>query len=224
METTNPIVPWSEIDTILVDMDGTLLDLAFDSFFWMDLIPSHYAALHQLAKEEVRGHLLERYRAKEGTLDWYCIDHWTEALGLDIRALKRANRHRIRYLPKAVEFLESVRARGKRLLLVTNAHRDTLAIKVGQTGLDKWVDGLISSHDFHFPKETQQFWTKFVARENIDPQRTLFIEDNVEVLQNARAFGVKFLIAIQKPDSRYPAKPIDSFPAVDGVADLLGDQ
>lgn len=224
METTNPIVPWSEIDTILVDMDGTLLDLAFDSFFWMDLIPSHYATLHQLAKEEVRDHLLERFRAKEGTLDWYCIDHWTEALGLDIRALKRANRHRIRYLPKAVEFLASVRARGKRLLLVTNAHRDTLAIKVGQTDLDKQVDGLVSSHDFHFPKETQQFWTKFVARENIDPQRTLFIEDNVEVLQNARAFGVKFLIAIQKPDSRYPAKPIDSFPAVDGVADLLGDQ
>jgi len=224
MEMTNPIVPWSEIDTILVDMDGTLLDLAFDNFFWMDLIPSHYATLHQLAKEEVRDHLLERFRAKEGTLAWYCIDHWTEALGLDIRALKRANRHRIRYLPKAVEFLASVRARGKRLLLVTNAHRDTLAIKVGQTDLDKQVDGLVSSHDFHFPKETQQFWTKFVARENIDPQRTLFIEDNVEVLQNARAFGVKFLIAIQKPDSRYPAKPIDSFPAVDGVADLLGDQ
>ena len=223
MEMASPIVPWSEIDTVLVDMDGTLLDLAFDNFFWMDLIPSHYAKLHQLAKEEVRDRLLERYRAKEGTLAWYCIDHWTEALGLDIRALKRDNRHRIKYLPKAVEFLASVRARGKRLLLVTNAHRDTLAIKVGQTDLDKRVDGLISSHDFHFPKETQQFWTKFVARENIDPQRTLFIEDSVEVLQSARAFGVKFLIAIQKPDSRYPAKPVDLFPAVDGVADLLSD-
>ena len=204
-------------------MDGTLLDLAFDNFFWRDLIPSHYATLHQLTKEEAHDRLLERYREKEGTLAWYCIDHWTEALGLDIRALKRANRYRIRYLPKAVEFLASVQARGKRLLLVTNAHRDTLAIKVSQTDLDKRVDGLISSHDFHFPKETQQFWTKFVARENIDPQRTLFIEDSVEVLQNAREFGVKFLIAIQKPDSQYPAKSVDFFPAIDGVADLLGN-
>lgn len=224
MEIANPTVPWREIDTVLVDMDGTLLDLAFDNFFWLELIPSHYAMLHRIAKEEACSRLLERYRAVEGSLAWYCVDHWTEALGLDIRALKWANRHRIRYLPKAAEFLASVRARGKRLLLITNAHQDTLAIKVSQTGLDAKVDRLISSHDFQASKETQEFWAKLTENENIDPQRTLFIEDSLEVLKNARIFGVKFIIAIQRPDSRYPPTLVDSFPAVDGVVDLLDCQ
>jgi hypothetical protein len=34
---TSPAVDWSAIDTVL-DMDGTLLDLRFDNWFWQDLI------------------------------------------------------------------------------------------------------------------------------------------------------------------------------------------
>ena len=30
---------WSGIDTVLLDMDGTLLDLAFDSLFWLQHVP-----------------------------------------------------------------------------------------------------------------------------------------------------------------------------------------
>ena len=221
MEAVGPKVPWHEIDTVLVDMDGTLLDLAFDNFFWLELVPLHYAKLHGLDEHEAREHLAARYRAMEGSLAWYCIDHWTTDLGLDIRALKWANRHRIRYLPKAEEFLASVRARGKRLLLVTNAHRETLSVKVSQTGLDEQVDGVISSHDFLIPKETQEFWTRFKDGEDFDPERTLLIEDSLAVLESARAFGLKFVLAIRRPDSRRPARRVDSFPAIEGVHILV---
>lgn len=32
-------IAWQEVDTVLLDMDGTLLDLAFDNYFWQTLVP-----------------------------------------------------------------------------------------------------------------------------------------------------------------------------------------
>jgi len=203
-------------------MDGTLLDLAFDNFFWLEVVPSSYAKRHRLSENDAREELLARYRALEGSLAWYCIDHWSEDLELDIRALKREHRHRIQFLPQATAFLASVRRRRKRLLLVTNAHPDTIAIKIEQTGLDRHVHGVVSSHEFHAPKEAREFWDRFHAGERFDPPRTLLIEDSLSVLQAAREFGVGSTVAIRCPDSRHPPRQIDRFPAVDGVRELTG--
>ena len=215
-----PLIPWDDVDTVMVDMDGTLLDLAFDNFFWRELVPSRYATHRNLPEDEARRELTARYEALEGSLAWYCIDYWSETLGLDIRALKWEHRHRIQYLPKATEFLEAVRRRGKRLLLVTNAHRETLAVKVAQTGLDREVDGLISSHDYLAPKQSQAFWQRFLEDENFDPERTVLIEDSISVLKAASSFGLKFTVAIRCPDSGQPPRQISSFPSVDRVHEL----
>ena len=32
-------IAWQEVDTVLLDMDGTRLDLAFDNYFWQTLVP-----------------------------------------------------------------------------------------------------------------------------------------------------------------------------------------
>ena len=215
-----PIIPWDRVDTVMVDMDGTLLDLAFDNFFWSEVVPSRYARHRNLPGEEARRELAGRYKALEGSLEWYCIDYWSETLGLDIRALKWEHRERIRYLPRATEFLAAVRRRGKRLLLVTDAHPETLAVKVAQTGLDREVDSLISSHDYLSPKQNQAFWRRFLAGEDFDPECTVLIEDSLSVLRAASTFGLKFTVAIRCPDSGRPPRQISSFPAVDGVHEL----
>ena len=41
-------LPWPEIHTVLLDMDGTLLDLRFDNHFWRELVPERYAERHGL--------------------------------------------------------------------------------------------------------------------------------------------------------------------------------
>jgi putative hydrolase of the HAD superfamily len=212
---------WDEIDTVLLDMDGTLLDLAFDNFFWLDLVPAAYAERHDIPHSSALERLSERFDRAAGTLPWYCLDHWTRELGLDLLAMKRAHQHRVAFLPGAREFLADARVRGKELVILTNAHRDTLAVKAEQTGIDRLVDEVVCAHDLAAPKEHAKFWTELERRLTFDRERAVFIDDSLSVLAAARGWGLRRLRAIRRPDSRRPPRTIVDFPAIDGVADLL---
>jgi putative hydrolase of the HAD superfamily len=202
-------------------MDGTLLDLAFDNFFWLELVPARYAAAQGISGEDARRHVLSRFDAAAGTLAWYCIDHWSRDLGLDLKSLKWDYRELIRYLPGAPEFLTAARGRGKRVSIVTNAHQETLAVKAAQTRVDALVDLVVCSHDLGVPKESPEFWSRLGEHQPFDPERTLLIEDSLAVLGAARDHGLKHTLAIRRPDSRLPPRSITEFPAVDGVAELV---
>ncbi len=211
---------WSSIDTVLLDMDGTLLDLGFDIHFWQEWVPRHYAESRRLPIDEARRVMKPIFEATYGTLDWYCIDYWSRALSLDIAALKRAARHQIAWLPKAREFLAGLRAAGRRVVLVTNAHPETLAIKDAHLGVRREFHAVYSSHEFGEAKESAAFWPRFAAQEPFDARRTLYVDDSLPVLRAARAHGIKWLYAIRRPDSRAPARAVKDFPGVDSVHEL----
>jgi len=214
-------IDWSRIDTVLLDMDGTLLDLRFDNWFWQDLLPRAYASARGLREAEAVAILRLKFRQRRGTLEWYCIDYWSRELALDIAALKFAARNQVAYLPGAREFLETLKTAGKRRVLVTNAHPRTLEMKEKQVALATHVDVLYSSHDFDLPKEHRHFWPRLQAAEPFDPERTLMIDDSLAVLDAARGFGIRWLRAIRRPDSGQPPQSTEPFEAIDGIADLL---
>jgi HAD superfamily hydrolase (TIGR01509 family) len=216
-----PALDWSAIDTVLLDMDGTLLDLRFDNWFWREHIPDHYARRRGLDPAAARAQLAPKFHAALGTIDWYCIDHWSRELDLDIRQIKRAVRHEVRYLPGAEQFLAKLAVSGKRRVLITNAHPETLAIKNEQIALAAHFDASYSSHRFALPKEDPEFWSRFRAEEPFEPARTLFVDDSVPVLEAARRHGIAWLRAVRRPDSALPPNDIATFPAVDRVCDLL---
>ncbi len=217
-----PSLPnWSEIDTVLLDMDGTILDLKFDSHFWLELVPARFAAANELTVDAAKARLLPMFAAKQGTLDWYCIEHWSRELKLDLPALNREAREHIAWLPEAERFVRRLRSLGKRLVLVTNAHGDTLAVKDGQLDFRGHFDAVYSSHAFGAPKETVEFWERLIERERFDRERTLFVDDSLPVLRAARAFGIGWIYAIARPDSSRPRRQIDEFPAVNHVHELI---
>ena len=215
------MLDWQEIDTVLLDMDGTLLDLNFDNHFWQEFVPLRFAELHSLELVEAKRQLAPRFKAMEGKLEWYCLDYWSSELNLNIAGLKQELAGLIAVHPHVTDFLDAVRTRGKHLLLVTNAHRDSLSLKMEKTCLHQFFDEIISSHDFGFAKEQQDFWQILQDRHLFEKSRTLLVDDSLAVLRSAEAFGIAHLVSISKPDSQRPIRQVEDFPAVEDFRALM---
>lgn len=211
---------WQAIDTVLLDMDGTLLDLGFDKFFWEQHLPARFAESRGISLAEAQRLMDPIFESTKGTLDWYCIDYWSRALALDIAAIKRAVRHRAAWLPRSPAFLATLSASGRRMALVTNAHPEILAIKDAQLGVRRRFDAVYTSFTLGAPKESADFWPRLAEREGFDAKRTLFVDDSLPVLRAAKAHGIGWLYAIRRPVNLAPAREVAEFPAVDSVHEL----
>ena len=218
---TIPPLPWDRIETVFLDMDGTLLDLHFDNHFWMHFVPARYAEKHGLSLEGAREDLYPRFRAIEGTLDWYCIEYWSRELEMDIAALKRELEHLIQVRPQVREVLESLQQAGKRIALLTNAHHKVIELKMQTTGLDAHFEKLICSHSFSCPKEDPRFWPRLAEADPFSAETTLFVDDSLPVLRTAQTYGVQYLRAIHQPDSKSPPKDTGEFIAIKDFGELL---
>lgn len=205
----------------MLDMDGTVLDLAYDNYVWKELVPARFAEVRGMSLDEARRRLFAKYRAIQGNLEWYCLDHWSERLGLDVLALHRDVNHRIDFLPGAEEFLQKLRDRKVRVLLVTNSHRDTLDLKDEATGLSEFFDAIYSSHDFGHAKERQEFWHVLQEEEGFARETTLFVDDNHTVLESAETYGLEMLVEIENPDTSEPKVKKSDYAGVSGVSELL---
>jgi putative hydrolase of the HAD superfamily len=221
MDRDTGVFDWRQIDSVLLDMDGTLLDLHFDNHFWLEHVPRRYAEARGIPENAARTELHARYQDILGTLNWYCVDHWTRELGLDIALLKEEVDHLIGVHPQVTEFLDLLKRAGKRRVLVTNAHQKSLELKMRRTRLRDRLDHVVCAHDLGLPKEDAGFWPRLRRSEPFDPQRTLFVDDSLSVLRAARHYGIAHLLAIRLPDTRQAERRVDEFPAVRGFAQLL---
>ena len=208
---------------MLLDMDGTLLDLHFDNYFWREHVPRRYAEARGISLAAAKDEVIARYCDIQGTLEWYCVDHWSRELGLDIALLKEEVDHLICLHPHATDFLDLLQQVGKRRVLVTNAHQKALRLKLRHTDLGDRLDHVVCAHDLGLPKEDADFWPRLQREEEFDPKRTLFVDDSLAVLHSARGYGIAHLLAIRKPDTRQAEQAVDDFPAVHGFSELLPD-
>lgn len=89
--------------------------------------------------------------------------------------------------------------------------------------LAPYFDRLISSHDYGFPKEDQQFWFALQQDFPFEPARSLFIDDSLPILRSAARYGVAHLLAVRQPDSLGQAKDTEEFAAVEDYRQLAGE-
>jgi HAD superfamily hydrolase (TIGR01509 family) len=215
------MIDWTNIDHVLLDMDGTLLDLYFDNYFWQEYLPARWGELHGLDTETAKQTLVPRFRSREGTLSWYCLDYWSRELNIDVLGLKAGVEDLIRMRPSAQDFLESLNRRGLQPVLVTNAHQDLIAMKLARTGIGRYFTQVISSHQYGVPKEEVGFWSKLHEHVGFLPERTVLIDDNLAVLRAARAYGIAHLLSIARPDSSEPIRDTEEFTAIHDFNDVL---
>lgn len=215
------MLDWPNIHTVLLDMDGTLLDLHYDNHFWMEVLPQAYALQHGLPETQARAQLLENFDAVRGSLPWYSLDYWSSKLAMDIPSLKRELRHMIRMRPYALDFLRSLHESEKDVLLVTNAHPETLEIKMGEVDITAWFDRIVVSHDLDAPKEQQAFWHRLQDLHPFNPTHTLLIDDTESVLQAAGDYGVGHLLTLLQPDSTQLKRVDTRFPGIHHFDEIM---
>ncbi|OUU39106.1 MAG: hypothetical protein CBC09_03570 [Cellvibrionales bacterium TMED49] len=218
---TAMLIDWNFIDTVFIDMDGTLLDLNFDNEFWTRHLPLRCSELLNQPLREVQDKIRSLLSEHLGTLNWYSTKFWSQELCVDILELKREISHLIKERPGGMLFLKTLLSMNKSRILLTNADRGDLRIKCSKTDLINNVDLIISSHDYGFPKESTKFWEHLRQNVNFDPQKALFIDDSEVVLHSAKIYGIAFLTGIEKPDSRAKKNKYSDFVALQHFDDLI---
>lgn len=213
-------IAWNQIETVMFDMDGTLLDLAFDNFFWREALPQAWADQNNHAIEHAAQTLKPQFQQEEGSLNWYSLSFWSQTLGMDLATLKHRHKDRIALRAGVHDTLQALQQAGKTLWLVTNAHPLVLDIKLEKTHLAGYFSEVICSHEIGFAKEQAEFWTSMQTQYDFVPESSLLIDDSEPVLHAANAFGLH-VQGIRQPDSLLPPRFNLHYPAVDHLTDLL---
>ncbi len=210
------MINWDKIETVMLELDGTLLDLHFDNYLWKEYLPECWRSRHDVDIDSTKTELISRFKSMEGTLAWYSLDYWSDELDLDVFGLKQDVEHLIKTRPYTVELLCKLNEMGKEIILVTNAQEKILDVKLEKTGIKKYFDFIISAHELGSPKEHSKFWELLSNTVQFSQEKTLFIDDNLTVLQTAQDYGIRYLLSIARPDSHLPERsPTDYFPIKD---------
>jgi 5'-nucleotidase len=218
---TDHALDWARIDDVLMDMDGTLLDRHFDNFFFEEELPRRYAAMHGFSFEASREQLMAMYRSVEGELAWTDLEYWSGRVGIDVVAMHQELQHLIGFLPGAAHFLEAVRARGKRITVLTNAHHTGVAVKSAKTGLDRYVDRIVDAFEVGYLKMRSEYWPACRKLVGFDPSRSLYVDDDETCLTAARQYGIAAIVHSAKSSSQLPPVRSANFASVDHLPALL---
>jgi len=207
-------IDWQQIETVFLDMDGTLLDLHFDNHFWTQFVPARYGEKHGIPAQQAFDQIFPHMLSKRGSLDWYDVHYWSDYLKMDVLEMKYAAAERIQVRPGAIEFLQALGRAQKKIVLATNAHSDTLNIKFGRSGIGPYFDFIATSHQLGVAKEDIQYWQRLQKIISFNEASSVFIDDNENVLEAAKTFGIGHLLTIEQPDLQQGPQAENGFEAI----------
>lgn len=212
---------WNQVNDVLLDMDGTLLDRHFDNFFFEEELPRRYAAQYGLRTGEAREKLFALYRSVEGELNWTDLHYWTKTLGIDVIAMTKEFDHMIGFLPDAKDFLKYLRAKGKRVSLITNAHTSGVSIKVERTGLDAHVHRIVDAFEVGYLKMRPEYWPICQRLIGFEPKRTFYLDDDESCLNAAREYGIGHVYHSAKSSSQLPPQKSDHHRSIESLTAFM---
>ena len=149
---------WDSIETFFLDMDGTILDLAFDNYFWHDHIPRLYSIKNKISFNKAKIEFEEKYKKRRNTIEWYSLKFWSNELDINLDNELVKTKNRIKIFPGVYNFLNKLKKHKINVVLITNCPREMLNVKFTQAKLWGYFNIIISSEDFGCPKEEDKFW------------------------------------------------------------------
>jgi putative hydrolase of the HAD superfamily len=188
---------FKDIECLLIDMDGVILDNAYDNDFWQNQIPEVIADSKGIAFDDAKRLAIQIFNYKKNTKDWYDVDYWSNMLNIDIEAQKRSEKSfsRISLYDGVIDTLSVLKNKTK-TILITNAHRKTLNIKLEKYNLTPYFDEMVCAHELHYVKEDIQLWYMLRSKYRLDYEKTLLVEDTINNINVGLSAGISGAIYV----------------------------
>jgi putative hydrolase of the HAD superfamily len=188
---------FKDIECLLIDMDGVILDNAYDNDFWQNQIPEVIADSKGIAFDDAKRLAIQIFNYKKNTKDWYDVDYWSNMLDIDIEAQKRSEKSfsRISLYDGVIDTLSVLKNKTK-MILITNAHRKTLNIKLEKYNLTSYFDEMVCAHELNYVKEDIQLWYMLRSKYRLDYEKTLLVEDTINNINVGLSAGISGAIYV----------------------------
>jgi len=188
---------FKDIECLLIDMDGVILDNAYDNDFWQNQIPEVIADNKGIAFDDAKRLAIQIFNYKKNTKDWYDVDYWSNMLDIDIEAQKRSEKSfsRISLYDGVIDTLSVLKNKTK-TILITNAHRKTLNIKLEKYNLTPYFDEMVCAHELSYVKEDIQLWYMLRSKYRLDYEKTLLVEDTINNINVGLSAGISGAIYV----------------------------
>ena len=200
-DNTITIMIRKDIECLLIDMDGVLLDNTYDNNFWQNQIPNVLAEKKNITFDDAKRLAIQIFNFKKNTKDWYDVDYWSNMLDIDIEAQKKseASLSKIKLYDNVIYTLSELK-KDMRLILITNAHRKTLNIKLGKFNIEPYFHEMVCAHELYYVKEELQLWHMLRSRYRLDFNKTVLVEDTLNNINVALSAGVSSAVYVGDED------------------------
>ena len=189
----------TDVSNILLDIDGVLLDQNFDNLFWMEWVPEAVASSHDISLNAAKEDIYKTSKELYGTLPWYELKFWEDKYKVDLLSIADKNKSYAMFIDGAEEALKFISSLDKNIFFLTNCDSRLLKIKSSQVPLLNYADGWISSMDIGVVKEDQKFWKIALEKLNIQPSKSIFFDDNINIVNSAARYGIKKTVHVTEP-------------------------
>ncbi len=196
-----------DIECLLIDMDGVILDNTYDNNFWQNQIPNVLSKKKNISFDDAKRLAIQIFNFKKNTKDWYDLDYWSNMLGIDIEAEKRSQESlgKIKLYDNVIDTLIELK-KNARLIMITNAHRKTLNIKLEKFNIKPCFHEMVCAHELNYVKEDLQLWYMLRTKYKLDFEKTVLVEDTINNIKVALSAGVSSAIYVGKENFKYSDK------------------
>ena len=206
----------------MLDIDGVLLDQNFDNLFWGELVPLELSKVQNISIEKAKNEIYKTAEKVKGTMPWYELKFWESKYNLNLVNVALNNSTKITFLPKAEDTLKKLADLDKRIILMTNCDRRLLNIKASIVSFMKYVDGCVSCVEIGAVKENQDFWGPAFKLFNIHAEKSLFVDDNIKIVNSAIKAGIYNSFQVLEPtgDGSVIYEPSSNF-TIRNISELI---
>ena len=215
------MVKLNSTTAILSDLDGVILDLAYDIKFWELWLPEQVANQTNKSIEETKAEIMAEIDIQRGTLNFYDLNYWDDLLNVDCMQIFREKTERCSYLEGSYEALQRLSTLKNPKYILTNGDPRIQEYKAETQNFLEFFDSIFYSMHVGYPKESKEFWALARHNLNLDFEDTIFIDDDFKVVTAAAKAGIKQVAWITPGKNRILQNRVETFASLSDLVSTI---